>query len=671
MAVQVSYPGVYIDEFAPGAPIQGVGTATAAFIGPCASGDLDTPTKITSWDRFRSVFGSQPLPGFYLWYAVRGFFENGGQVCYVTRASNGTYAGLGIGNPPAAPPLNNRSGDPLLRVRMRQPGAPAPNVTVETVNANRLPAASTGIYQPQGNFTVTTTREVQLASAAEAAQFKPGDWISLGVADPRVQIVQASGDRLRLSVDLASPIGTAGGIHLADAPAGTQTFRIRSTATPDGVLQNGFLVPGTILTITQGAAPPVSQVVDSVQAEPLQTVPSITTYRVTFRQGLSTPISLNPANPATVQSEEFHFRLSQGAATTSYDFLSIDSAHPRYVVTVINDVPNGLIQVELVEPPPTAAPPLNLPAATGPVALAGGADENLASLAPQDYLGALDTLRRIDDVNMIAIPDETSAVVQQALITHCEQKQDRFAVFDARPNLSLFEAGATKGIDRQRRDVDSTRGYAALYYPWLSVLPAGPGLPILVPPSGHVCGIMARTDASRGVFKAPANEIVNGAVGIQVSGQMEDIEQGQLNLLGINVIRVPQGGGRPMLMGARTTATDQNWQYVNIRRLFLFLEESIQEGIRWAVFEPNNLELWQKLKRTITAFLLQQWRDGALFGEKPENAFYVRIDEVLNPFSEQALGRLHIEIGVRPSFPAEFIIVRIGIWDGGGEVSES
>jgi hypothetical protein len=384
------------------------------------------------------------------------------------------------------------------------------------------------------------------------------------------------------------------------------------------------------------------------------------------------PLSLNPANPATVQSEEFHFRISQGAATTSYDFLSIDSAHPRYVVTVINGISNGLLQVELVEPPPTAAPPMNLPAPTGgPAALAGGANEDLSTLASPDYLDALDTLRRIDDVNMIAIPDEPSAAVQQALITHCEQKQDRFAVLDARPNLPLFGAGATPGIDTQRRDVDSTRGYAALYYPWLSVLPAGPGLPILVPPSGHVCGIMARTDAFRGVFKAPANEIVNGAVGIQVSGQMEDIEQGQLNLLGINVIRVPQGGGRPMLMGARTTATDLNWQYVNIRRLFMFLEESIQEGIRWAVFEPNNLELWQKLKRTITAFLLQQWRDGALFGEKPENAFYVRIDDVLNPFSEQALGRLHMEIGVRPSFPAEFIIVRIGIWDGGGEVSES
>jgi uncharacterized protein len=148
-------------------------------------------------------------------------------------------------------------------------------------------------------------------------------------------------------------------------------------------------------------------------------------------------------------------------------------------------------------------------------------------------------------------------------------------------------------------------------------------------------------------------------------------EQGPLNLMGIDVLRVFPGQAQPMVWGARTTATDRNWQYVNVRRLFLFLEESIQEGINWAIFEPNNLALWQKLKRTITEFLTRVWRDGALFGETADKAFYVRIDEVLNPPSTQALGRLYIEIGVRPTYPAEFIIVRIGIWQGGSEVSES
>jgi len=261
-------------------------------------------------------------------------------------------------------------------------------------------------------------------------------------------------------------------------------------------------------------------------------------------------------------------------------------------------------------------------------------------------------------------------VVQQAVIAHCELMQDRFGVLDSLPGLPPFEAGANPGVDTQRRGLDSTRGYAALYYPWLRVPAAGRGAPVLVPPSGHICGIMARVDASRGVFKAPANENVNGAFDIQPGGNLSNEEQGQLNLAGINVVRVFSGGGRPILWGARTTATNLSWLYVNVRRLFLFLEESIQEGIRYAVFEPNTPALWQSLKRTIVAFLTQQWRDGALFGNTPEEAFFVQIDETNNPFSEQALGRLHITIGARPAFPAEFIIVRIGISAGESEVTE-
>ena len=374
-----------------------------------------------------------------------------------------------------------------------------------------------------------------------------------------------------------------------------------------------------------------------------------------------------------MQSEEFSVRVHRGAAVTPYDNLALDPAHPRYFATVINSS-GGPVVVEPIEPPPPQLPPDNLPDAIGPTALAGGADEDLTTLADADYTDALDTLQRIDDVNIVSIPDATIAphpdVVQQAMIAHCELMQDRFAVLDSLPGLPPFGAGTKPGVDTQRRGLDSTRGYAALYYPWLRVPPAGPGAPILVPPSGHVCGIIARVDLNRGVFKAPANEDVNGAVDIQPSGNTSNQEQGQLNLAGINVVRVFSGGGRPVLWGARTTATNLSWVYVNVRRLFLFLEESIQEGIGFAVFEPNNPALWQSLKRSITAFLMQQWRDGALFGNTPEEAFYVRIDEVLNPFSEQALGRLHIEIGARPAFPAEFIIVRIGISAGSAEVTE-
>ena len=292
-------------------------------------------------------------------------------------------------------------------------------------------------------------------------------------------------------------------------------------------------------------------------------------------------------------------------------------------------------------------------------------EEDLTTLNDQDYIDAIDTLREVDEVSIIAIPGVVSVPVQQALIAHCELKADRFAVLDSMPGAPMF---GDDSVEAHRKSLDSTRGYAALYYPWLWMISAQTGKEVLVPPSGHVIGIMARVDTNRGVHKAPANETLNSAFAVQTT--MSDQEQGLLNLQGINVIRVFQTGGRPVLWGARTTATDLNWQYVNVRRLFLYMEESIQEGIRWAVFEPNNLQLWQKLKRTITEFLTRVWRDGALFGEKAEDAFYVRIDEALNPFSEQALGRLHIEVGVRPTYPAEFIIVRIGISPGGSEVSE-
>lgn len=656
MAVQVSYPGVYIEEFAPAPPIQGVGTSTAAFIGVAASGDLDEPTKVTSWDQFKQTFGEQPVPGFFLWYAVRGFFENGGNVCYIVRASNGDYDELNLLNAP---------GDAVIRVRARQPGdnVTAGNPIQIAVSAAHLVPNTSFVFQPTGALVANVAagaREITLV-AGQGVNFKPDDYITIAAIGERVRVLSVSVDTLRLASGLVNPYAAADVVRLADAPAGTRVVRIRGVG---NTLPAGSLVSGTILTITQGAATD-SQIVETVQTEPLGG--GLTTYRVTFRAGLDIPLSLDPANAATVESEEFNLAVTQSGVTTNYLNLSMDAAHPNYFVGIVN-TPGGLVRTELVDPPPPVDPPNNLPAVLGATNMTGGAAENLATLVDQDFIDALDTLRRIDDVNILSLPDRINNAVQQALIAHCEQLADRFAVLDGLrpvPDQPLFGPGS---IEVQRLAVDSTRGYAGLYYPWLRVPRLGPGAPILVPPSGHVCGIMARSDNSRGVHKAPANEIVNGAVGVERS--MSDIDQGQLNLQGINIIRIFQAGGRPVLWGARTTATDRNWQYVNVRRLFLFVEESIEEGIRFAVFEPNNLQLWQKLKRSITDFLTRVWRDGGLFGAKAEDAFYVRIDEVLNPFSEQSLGRLNIEIGMRPTFPAEFIVVRIGIFQGGSEVTE-
>lgn len=655
MSVTVSYPGVYIEEFAPAAPIQGVSTSTPAFIGVALSGPLRLPIMLTSWDQFQSTFGALPVGGFFLYYAVRGFFENQGQQCIVVRASNGQYGTLSI---------TTRIGNlPLFTVSASQPGITAISITI--TDSPWLLPGNTSLYQPTGSTTAAASvgdRQVTV-SLADGAKFRPGDYITLAALGESLQILRVSRTATAATLQLASPLANAyalgSAVRLANTQPGTTVFRISSTV----AIPSGALVVGTMLTITQGANSG-TQIVSGVQTEQLGG--GITTYRVTLQQGLGFPVDMTTA--ATVQSDEFMLTVSQAAASQVYDHLALDGAHPRYYAAVINGDPTAVVTVSAAQPPPPIPMPGNMPAPTGgAVALAGGTPEDLTTLTDQDFVDALDTLQNMNDVNMVAVPDSTTATVQQAVIAQCEMLADRFGVLDSQPGIDPFDPVA--GLPFQRAGLDSAGGYAALYYPWLQVPPAVSGDPVLVPSSGYVCGIFARSDQTRGVYKAPANEIITGALGLE--RVLSDVDQGILNPAGINVSRVFHAGAQPVLYGARTTATDSNWQYVNIRRLFIYLEQSIQEGIRWAVFEPNNTTLWAKLTRSLTAFLDQQWRDGALFGDKASDAYYVRIDDALNPFSEQQLGRLHIEIGVRPTYTAEFIIVRIGIWAGGSDVSES
>jgi hypothetical protein len=649
MAVQVSWPGVYIEEFAPAAPIQGVGTSTPAFIGVAASGRLNTPTLLTSWDSFKTTYGSLPVPGFYLYYAVRGFFANGGRECYIVRASNGAYGALTVNT--------TTGGLPLFTVTATQPGAAAISITIAAEHL--LDPGKTSLYQPTGALTANANvgdKQVTM-SAANAANFRPGDYITIDTAGESLQIARVtSTGTLLLGAPLAKAYASGMTVRLANSPVGATVFRIASTVP----IPAGTLVTGSMLTFTQGGNSD-TEIVASVQTEQLSA--TSVTYRVTLVQGLAFPVDMSTA--CTVESQEFSLSVVMGGGTQVYDALALDPTHPRNYVTVINGDPTAVVGVAPVQPPPPVPMPGNMPAA-GNNALTGGAAENLRTIAEGDFINALDTLQGLQDVNLIACPDRTTPAVQQAIIAQCELLADRFGVLDAGPGLDPFQPTQ---LPAQRAGLDSTRGYAALYYPWLQVMPATGSTPILVPPSGHTCGIMAQTDNTRGVFKAPANVTVADAQGLE--RVLSDIDHGIINLEGINAFRVFQTGGLPYLYGARTTATDANWQYVNIRRLFIYLEKSIQVGIRWAVFEPNNTQLWNKLKRSIGDFLNQRWREGALFGDKATDAYYVRIDDALNPFSEQQLGRLYIEIGVRPSYPAEFIIVRIGIWPGGSSVSES
>jgi phage tail sheath protein FI len=250
---------------------------------------------------------------------------------------------------------------------------------------------------------------------------------------------------------------------------------------------------------------------------------------------------------------------------------------------------------------------------------------------------------------------------------------DRVAIIDGAEDPAPLKADGP--LRKQRAGLDSERGLAALYWPPIVISdptapPAPPGTAPAkrnCPPSGHVAGILARSDNQRGVHKAPANETIRGA--LDLAYLLNDTEQGALNERNINALRIFPGRP-PVVWGARTLTDSTLWQYLNVRRLFSYVEDSILQGVRWAVFEPNNYALWKGLERSITEFLARVWQSGALFGRTAQEAFYVRIDEELNPPAQRALGRVTVEVGMAPVRPAEFVIVQIGIWDGGSQVSE-
>jgi phage tail sheath protein FI len=273
---------------------------------------------------------------------------------------------------------------------------------------------------------------------------------------------------------------------------------------------------------------------------------------------------------------------------------------------------------------------------------------------------ALTALDGVEDISIIAAPGSSAYADDQAirgtLITHAEKRRAyRIAVLDTPLNKTVSEA---RDI---RARIDSTR--AALYYPWVVISnPAyrtGSSLPreLKLPPSGFVCGIYARSDNQRGVWKAPANEIVLGAVRFETD--INFAQQEVLNPLGVNCLRYLSGRGY-RIWGARTVTSDPEWKYVNIRRYFNYLEASIDRGTQWAVFEPNGERLWANVSETISSFLYDEWKSGALLGTKPEQAFFVRCDRTTMTQADLDNGRLICHVGVAALKPAEFVIFRIG-----------
>lgn len=370
--------------------------------------------------------------------------------------------------------------------------------------------------------------------------------------------------------------------------------------------------------------------------------------------------------------DAFTLVVRRGEQTEETFEVSAKRSQRTYVVSVVREK-SRLIVVEEPGGGTAVARPENQTVALPPPSSSGAVLP--ASLTPAEYVGdsadrtGFAGLEAVDEVTMLAVPDLMSAyeqgaldaegvkAVQLAMIAHCELMGNRVAIIDPPPGLNPQEVK-----DWRRTGAGYDSKYAALYYPWIKVADPSTGRTRFVPPSGAMAGVWARNDDARGVHKAPANEVVRGAVELAV--QLTKGENDLLNPIGVNCIRAFPGRGI-RVWGARTLSSDDAWRYLNVRRLFNYLEESILLGTQWVVFEPNDDALWARIRRTISAFLVNEWRKGALFGLTPDEAFYVKCDRETNPAEGIDAGEVVCEVGIAPVKPAEFVIFRLAQFSGG------
>ena len=388
---------------------------------------------------------------------------------------------------------------------------------------------------------------------------------------------------------------------------------------------------------------------------------NVITFAKEFGEGV---VDRNLLPTKVITTCEFTLEVKYGDQVELYENVSFNIQAPNYLDKKV--AKSELITAQYIgkegdEPVPpfqSFLPEDAEETAVASVSFGGGSNGSVASISAADFIGTdngagkrtgIQSFLDNDVVSIMAVPGVTDPNVQLMLVAHCESLASRFAVLDI-PR----DAKKVQDVIAHRDIFDSN--YAALYHPWLTVFDPLDKKNIAIPPSGSVLGIYARSDNTRGVHKAPANEVVRACVGLDC--QFNKGEQDILNPKGVNLIRSFPGQGI-RVWGARTASSNPSWKYINVRRLFIFIEESIKANTNWAVFEPNDEVLWVRVQRTISVFLTGLWRSGSLAGSSPEEAFFVNIGR--NTMSQDDIdnGRLICVIGVAPVKPAEFVIFRI------------
>lgn len=645
MAV-VTYPGVYVEEVSSGVrPIAAASTSTAAFVGLTEMGPDDEARRITSWTEYQRHYGGF-IEGSYLAESVFQFFNNGGQQCYivrVTRADAGT-ADVTVQNR-AAPPAAG------LRFSAKNSGAWGNYLYLQIEN---------GTADPGNEFKISIRRQ-------DVVDVVPEEFLNIPTAevhdnlsmDPNAtnfveDVLRENSALIDVEV-LATNNATQRGVHrggwlAADLAGGdpilgeNRSFRINVDA-------DGFQV----VTLPEDAGN--SNDLNAIAAAIQTAVRALTPARST-----TPPEALDQFEAAVETNAGGNPRLVLTSGTNRVESsVRVQNASTNNAATILRlGTGNGGRSESGIAPRrPANADIIQVGdnAVEAPVTAVTQGTDGLAALNELSYSNRFTLLDNKTDFSLLAVPGVGTETMVDEGMAYCQN----------RPLGDVFYIGEMRWDDDTPAEAESFRNnlttpnsYGAVYFPWIRALdPSGrSAAPILLPPSGYVAGLCARIDATRGVWKAPAGTeaTLSGAVGLAVD--LTDVQQGNLNLRNVNVIRRFTAAGI-VSWGARTITSDPEWQYVPVRRTAIMLKRSIYDGIQWAVFEPNDEDLWASLRLNIGAFMMTLFRQGAFQGSTPSQAFFVKCDAETTTQADINLGIVNVLVGFAPLRPAEFIVVKI------------
>ena len=644
----LTYPGVYVEEVPGGArPLQIASTSTAAFVGLAQMGPDDDVLRVTSWTEFQRYYGTFISDG-YLAHSVFQFFNNGGQQCYIVRVvrSDAAAAGVTVQNRASAAAdgltisarskgawgnylylqIEDGSLDPgnEFRISVRRQDDPAvippnfQNIAPLEVFDNLSPDPAAPNYV----VSVLQSQSSLITASTPAANTSLQRGVHRGGLSPTVP----------LQTDLSLSISLDGdGPQIVTLPASAANAALADVAS---AIQTAVRALTRLKTSTDAAAfTGFTCEVDSSAGPP----------RLVLTSGATSATSSVLVAPAPADDATFLLKLGPGNGGQSENGLAV--RRPALAATVqVGDS-----------------------AVAAPVTAVTSGTDGTSAVTVGTFGNAFPRLDRFTDFSLLAVPGEGTPAMMGLGMAYCANRANR-------PLQDVFYIGEMASHDDTPAEATSFRNslatansYGAVYFPWvLAVDPAGLSqAPVPLPPSGFVAGLYARIDASRGVWKAPAGveASLNGAVGL--TAELNDVEQGTLNPIGVDVIRRFAGAGI-VAFGARTVTSDPEWLYVPVRRTAIMLRVSIFYGIQWAVFEPNDEPLWAQLRLNIGSFMTTLFRQGAFAGASPSQAFFVKCDAETTTPADQAAGVVNVLVGFAPLRPAEFVVVKISQTAGQG-----